>query len=166
MSSTSAPHEFFPGIDFNPDFYNVGASAVSLEYLQSNYLRSTGYAISRAIYTIFNGTVDINENLDVSGNINASAYYLNGVPFDDQWTNDNDDLYNNNSGNVGIGKTNPSYKLDVSGNINCNSIYTNGTQLTQYTDTNTRSVLSTAAGTNLTWNDATKKFDLSSTDLI
>jgi hypothetical protein len=43
----------FPGIDFNPSFYNLGSSAVSLEYLQSNYLRSTSYAISRALYTIF-----------------------------------------------------------------------------------------------------------------
>jgi hypothetical protein len=120
----------------------LGQSAVTLDYLQSNYLRSTGYSISRAQFTLFNGTVDINENLDVSGNINASAYLLNGVPFTaDQWTKTNNDIYNNNTGNVGIGKTNPTYKLDVSGNVNCNAIFTNGTQLTQYTDANVRTVL-------------------------
>jgi hypothetical protein len=161
MTSAAPPTEFFPGINFNASFYNLGQSAVTLDYLNSNFLRSTGYAISRAQFTLFNGTVDINENLDVSGNINASAYLLNGVPFTaDQWTKTNNDIYNNNTGNVGIGKTNPTYKLDVSGNVNCNAIFTNGTQLTQYTDANVRTVLGTSAGTNMTWNTGTNKFDV------
>jgi hypothetical protein len=33
MTSVAPPTEFFPGIDFNPSFYNLGQSAVTLDYL-------------------------------------------------------------------------------------------------------------------------------------
>jgi hypothetical protein len=162
MTSVAPPTEFFPGINFNASFYNLGQSAVTLDYLNSNFLRSTGYAISRAQYTLFNGSVNIQQNLDVSQNINAGAYALNGVPVTfSQWTTSVNDIYYT-TGNVGIGKTNPSatYKLDVSGNINADKIFRAGTELTQYTDTNVRTVLSTSAGTNMTWNTGTNKFDV------
>lgn len=34
-----------------------------------------------------------------------------------QWTINDSDIYNSNSGNVGVGITNPSYKLDVAGSV-------------------------------------------------
>jgi hypothetical protein len=162
MTSVPPPTEFFPGINFNASFYNLGQSAVTLDYLNSNFLRSTGYAISRAQYTLFNGSVNIQQNLDVSQNINAGAYALNGVPVTfSQWTTSGNDIYYN-TGNVGIGKTNPAatYKLDVSGNINADKIFRAGTELTQYTDTNVRTVLSTSAGTNMTWNNTNNTFNV------
>jgi hypothetical protein len=162
MTSVAPPTEFFPGINFNASFYNLGQSAVTLDYLNSNFLRSTGYAISRAQYTLFNGSVNIQQNLDVSQNINAGGYALNGVPVTfSQWTTSGTNIYYN-TGNVGIGKTNPSatYKLDVSGNINADKFFRAGTELTLYTDTNVRTVLSTSAGTNMTWNTGTNKFDV------
>ena len=107
MTSVAPPTEFFRGINFNASFYNLGQSAVTLNYLNSNFLRSTGYAISRAQYTFFNGSVNIQQNLDVSQNINASAYLLNGVPFTpSHWTTSVNDIYYN-TGNVGTGKNNP-----------------------------------------------------------
>ena len=64
-----------------------------------------------------------------------SFYYFNGniwVNFssamDNDWTIDGNDMYNNNSGNVGIGTNTPAKKLDVNGEIkhgNALSIYSN-----------------------------------------
>ena len=39
---------------------------------------------------------------------------------DSKWTANNNDIYANNGGKVGIGTTSPSQKLDVNGNINVN----------------------------------------------
>jgi hypothetical protein len=155
MTSVAPPTEFFPAIDFNPSFYHLGQSAVTLDYLNSNFLRSTGYAISRAQFTLFNGTVDINENLDVSGNTNASAYFLNGVPFTpSQWTTSVNDIYYT-TGNVGIGKTNPTYKLDVSGNINAEGSI-NISSGNKYKINNANFAFSDLAGT-LSYNSLTDK---------
>jgi len=40
---------------------------------------------------------------------------------DSKWTANNNDIYANNGGKVGIGTTSPSQKLDVNGNINVNN---------------------------------------------
>ena len=80
-------------------------------------------------YVGIGGVYNINEtpneyNLDVSGNINFSGLLLqNGSIYggggSSQWTTSGANIYNNNSGNVGIGTNTPSssYVLDVSGNL-------------------------------------------------
>jgi hypothetical protein len=79
------------------------------------------------------GTDNPQAKLDVSGNIKVGSYaastdavpksYVDGLA--SKWTETGDDIYNNNSGNVGIGVSNPSAKLDVSGNINITNAESN-----------------------------------------
>ncbi len=70
-------------------------------------------------------------------NTTANAFYYfdgttwlpigNGIA-DDDWTIDGNDLYNNNSGNVGVGINTPATKLDVNGEIkhgNALNLYSN-----------------------------------------
>ena len=89
------------------------------------------------------------------------------------------------SGNVGIGNNNPNSKLDVTGSINASDSFTFGgsintipastfaylanvtsdiqtqiNNISSYTDTDTRAVLSTSAGTDINWNATTNQFDL------
>ncbi|MBL7877991.1 MAG: hypothetical protein JNL53_20160 [Cyclobacteriaceae bacterium] len=69
------------------------------------------------------GNVGINtpahatHRLDVNGSINATALYVNGVPFtggggSSQWTNNGSSIYFN-TGNLGLGTTTPMGKLDI-----------------------------------------------------
>jgi len=59
------------------------------------------------------------------------ANWLNvnsGQVDDEDWTVNGNDMYNNNSGNTGVGTTTPEYKLDVNGNLrhgNALFIYSN-----------------------------------------
>ncbi len=71
------------------------------------------------------GTAPSSYRLDVSGTINASnALCINGTcknSWDSSpWTSSGSNIYNNNSGYVGIGNSYPSYKLDVSGDTRLN----------------------------------------------
>ena len=52
-----APSEFFEGIKFNYSFYTTGDTKVTLDYVNNNFLKCTGYAYSRAISTSFNGII-------------------------------------------------------------------------------------------------------------
>ena len=42
MSSSLAPSEYFEGIGFNLSFYTLASDSVTLEYINANFLKSTG----------------------------------------------------------------------------------------------------------------------------
>jgi hypothetical protein len=50
-----------------------------------------------------------------------ALYALNGPGSSGFWADSGNDIYNTNSGNVGIGTTNPQFRLDVAGRINGNN---------------------------------------------
>ena len=71
--STPPPSEYFPGINFNIAFYNAGGNFVTKDYVDSNFLKSTGYAVSRALSTTFNNIVYFNGGFQVIGNITVNG---------------------------------------------------------------------------------------------
>ena len=80
MASAAPPSEYFPGINFNLSFYTAGDSSVSLNYVNSNFLKCTGYAYSRAIATTFNGI------LYCLGGIDTTTITASGLITSTSWT--------------------------------------------------------------------------------
>jgi hypothetical protein len=75
-----APSEYFPGIKFNYSFYTTGDTKVTIEYVNNNFLKCTGYAYSRAISTSFNGIIYAFGGIDTT-NINASGLITSSTGF-------------------------------------------------------------------------------------
>ena len=72
---------------------------------------------------IFSNSVKGVKSLDTSGNAFATLDWVNDKTSTiggggGQWADLSNNIYNVNTGNVGIGKSNPQYKLDVSGTMN------------------------------------------------
>ncbi len=57
MSISTPPSVYFNGINFNPAFHSIGDEAVTFKFIDTNYIRSTNYAISRAAYTQYYGII-------------------------------------------------------------------------------------------------------------
>jgi hypothetical protein len=71
------------------------------------------------------GKTNPTQKLDVNGIVNASAFYVNGVPFEgglggSQWTTGTNSIYYNS--NVGIGTANPDAPLTVNGRIHAKEV--------------------------------------------
>ena len=67
-------------------------------------------------------------DLDVSGTVNASQFYVNGAAFTaGYWIADQGFMYT--TSNVGINVSTPGYALDVGGTINAQNIFVNGTSI-------------------------------------
>jgi hypothetical protein len=64
------------------------------------------------------------EGLVVFDTDTKSFWFHNGTNWVNNWVNSGTNIYNGNTGNVGIGTTTPSAKLDINGSLK----YTNGTQ--------------------------------------
>ena len=79
-----APSEYFPNIKFNYSFYTTGDTKVTLEYVNNNFLKCTGYAYSRAISTSFNGIIYAlggieTTNITATGTITANSFSTSGT---------------------------------------------------------------------------------------
>lgn len=71
--STPPPIEWFPGINFNVAFYTAGGEYATIDYCNQNFLKSVGYAVSRALSTTFNNIVYFNGGFQVIGDITATG---------------------------------------------------------------------------------------------
>jgi hypothetical protein len=78
------------------------------------------------------GTTTPLYSLDVSGNINAKGYQINGKDIQSQlsWQRETNHIFYD-KGYVGIGTNTPSYNLDVVGTINASEYYVNRIPLSQ-----------------------------------
>ena len=84
MVSAAPPTEYIEGINWNLSFYTTGDSSVSLNYVNSSFLRCTGYAYSRALATTFNNIVYFNgsfqtTDITVSGTITPNLFKGSGA---------------------------------------------------------------------------------------
>ncbi|MFA5084158.1 MAG: prepilin-type N-terminal cleavage/methylation domain-containing protein [Candidatus Paceibacterota bacterium] len=72
------------------------------------------------------GQVNASGGLCIAGDCKTAWSQVQGTNY---WTVSGNNIYNNNSGNVGIGKIPGSYALDVNGNVNATAYYGSGANL-------------------------------------
>ena len=122
----------------NTAFFDTTGGVLSLKTGAASQWIGRGNNLYYDIGNVGIGNTNPQFAMDVSGNINFSgSLYKNGSQYiSSQWTTatNNSDLYFN-SGNVAIGKTNPSAVLDISGNVLVNgTISATGDIVANYSD--------------------------------
>ena len=78
------PTEYFPGIQFNPYYYQASIEPVTKIYVDTNFLKCVGYAYSRAIATSFSGVINADggintTNITATGTITANLFSGSGA---------------------------------------------------------------------------------------
>ena len=73
MSTAYPPTEYFNGIYYNQQFYQTNFKDITLAYINANFLKSVGVALSTATITTFTGAVSISGLLTISGGISLSG---------------------------------------------------------------------------------------------
>ena len=73
MATSYPPSEYFNGIIYNPVFYETNIKDVTLAYVNANFLKSIGVALSTATITTFTGAVSISGLLSLTGGISLSG---------------------------------------------------------------------------------------------
>ncbi len=118
----------------NSDWTQTNASLKSFIQNKPTAGANISFANNQISLTDFVGigtTPHATYKLDVNGTINATELRIaNSVVSSSKWTTSGVDIYNNNTGNVGIGTITPTtgYKLDVRGSILSNGNFaTTGT---------------------------------------
>lgn len=73
MSLAFPPTEYFNGIYYNPAFYIHDSGTLTLAYVNANFLKSVGVALSTATLTTFTGAVNISGTLTLTGGISLTG---------------------------------------------------------------------------------------------
>ena len=118
-------------------FTNQGNRSIAIGYLAGQTNQSANSIIINAAGTDLAGTSSglfIDPIRQVTNNkalyYNTSTKEITYSDICSQWTSTGNNIYNNNSGNIGIGTNTPSSKLDVNGRaIIRDSLYMNGSDI-------------------------------------
>ena len=73
MTTSQQPTEYFNGIYYNPAFYIHDVGTLTLAYINANFLKSVGVALSTATLTTFTGAVNINGVLTLTAGISLTG---------------------------------------------------------------------------------------------